>query len=200
MYNYYNHDGGNLAECLAEALGNTAAMYHKAQGHHWNVMGPDFHEYHSFFQMIYEDVAGAVDPLAENMRKIGALAPRGITELAALSSVEDTQCGVDGQKMLVDLFAANEVVIESINEAFACASAANEQGIADFLAGRDDMHKKWRWQINAMMSPSASQHMSCGQCGGMGTCNCPGAMGGKCTCSPACGCDACHGHAMKMQF
>jgi len=47
-------------------------------------MGPDFHQYHSFFAMIYEDVASAIDPLAENMRKLGALAPRGITELAAL--------------------------------------------------------------------------------------------------------------------
>jgi len=198
MYNYHMHEGGNLVECLAEALGNSAAMSHKVQGHHWNVMGPDFHEYHSFFAMIYEDVASAIDPLAENMRKLGALAPRGISELAALSSIEDMECGVDAQKMLVDLYSANEVVIESINEAFACASAANEQGIADFLAGRDDMHKKWRWQIGAMMSPTATSPM-CAKCGGNTPCACPGSMGGVCNCAPGCGCESCHSSFM-MKF
>lgn len=29
------------------------------------------------------------------------------------------------------------------------ATDANEQGIANFLAERDDMHKKWRWQLEA---------------------------------------------------
>lgn len=196
MYSYSNH-GGNLVECLAEALGNTAAMYHKAQGHHWNVMGPDFHQYHSFFAMIYEDVASAIDPLAENMRKLGALAPRGITELAALSSIEDMECGVDPQKMLIDLYSANEIVIESINEAFECASSVNEQGIADFLAGRDDVHKKWRWQINAMMVVTPAIQ-SCSKCSGMGSCSCPGVMGGKCNCAPSCNCEVCHHGAMQL--
>ena len=37
----------------------------------------------------------------------------------------------------------------TIGKAFASANKANEQGIANFLAERDDMHKKWRWQLTA---------------------------------------------------
>lgn len=190
MNSYYNNEGADLVECLAEVLGNTVAMYHKAQGHHWNVMGPDFQEYHAFFDMIYEDVESAVDPLAENMRKLGALAPRGISELASLSSIEDMECGVDPRKMCMDLLSANEVVLASIAEAFACASAANEQGIANFLAERDDMHKKWRWQIGATLAPEAMSAAVCAKC--TGACACVGAMGGQCNCAQGCGCQACH--------
>jgi DNA-binding ferritin-like protein len=47
------------------------------------------------------------------------------------------------------LLKVNDGVIETINKAFKSAEKAGEQGIMDFLASRDDMHKKWRWQLTA---------------------------------------------------
>jgi DNA-binding ferritin-like protein len=47
------------------------------------------------------------------------------------------------------LLTINEGLIKSVNLAFKAANDANEQGIANFLAERDDMHKKWAWQLKA---------------------------------------------------
>jgi hypothetical protein len=43
------------------------------------------------------------------------------------------------------------MVLPSIASAFTEASGANEQGVADFLASREDMHKKWSWQLRSTL-------------------------------------------------
>jgi DNA-binding ferritin-like protein len=47
------------------------------------------------------------------------------------------------------LATANESVIKTLNDSFDKATKANEQGVADFISGRIDMHKKWAWQLRA---------------------------------------------------
>ena len=138
-----------LAASLKTLLGCTFAMYLKAQGFHWNVEGEDFHEFHDFFSDIYEDVYSAVDPTAENIRKCGQYAPFTLATLDRLSKVEDKKVSTDAIAMCVDLHDANEQVIKCLGEAMEKATSANEQGILNFLAGRDEMHKKWRWQLEA---------------------------------------------------
>ena len=61
------------ADCvdeLNELLADVISFYFKAHSAHWNVMGPDFAEYHSLFESIYSDVYESVDPIAENVRKL----------------------------------------------------------------------------------------------------------------------------------
>ena len=48
-----------------------------------------------------------------------------------------------------DRHEAQHALLECLGECFALATKANEQGIANFIAERDDMHKKWRWQLKA---------------------------------------------------
>ena len=74
-----------------------------------------------------------------------------MSRLIELSSIPETDVSSDCESMNADLLAANEMIVVTINRAFSIANAANEQGIADFLASRDDMHKKWSWQLRASM-------------------------------------------------
>jgi starvation-inducible DNA-binding protein len=140
-----------LVARLGETLGNTVVMYFKAHGHHWNVVGSDFAEFHDFFADIYEDVYSAIDPLAENMRKLGSPAPYRLADFDSLTSIQDVEIGGDAAAMCQDLLVANQIMIDCLNKAFTCANDCNEQGIANFLAERIDMHGKWKWQITAFM-------------------------------------------------
>ena len=54
-----------LIASLKVVLGNTFIMYFKSHSYHWNVEGHHFRQFHDFFGEIYDDVYGAVDPLAE---------------------------------------------------------------------------------------------------------------------------------------
>jgi starvation-inducible DNA-binding protein len=140
-----------LVESLKRLLANQFTMYLKAHGSHWNVEGPMFAMFHEFFQEIYEDVYSSIDPTAEDIRKLRQFPPFTLTELNKLRDVEDDKFSTDPIELSADLYAANEKVLESIMEAFDLASMLNEQGIANFLAERDNMHKKWRWQLKATL-------------------------------------------------
>lgn len=137
---------------LATCLGNGVVLYFKAHGHHWNVEGKDFSEFHEFFAEIYEDVYGSLDEMAENMRKLDATAPYKLIDFARLSEIPDAEVGTNAMKMCQDLYRSNDIMIASLDKLFAVATEQNEQGIADFIAGRIDMHKKWRWQLRAHLA------------------------------------------------
>lgn len=139
----------NLQDCLKTLLSNEVAMYLKAHGFHWNVEGPMFAMFHEFFQEIYEDVYSSIDPTAEDIRKLGGYAPFTLPTFDKLRDVTDVKTSTDPIAMCVDLYDANEVLIECIDECFKLATDENEQGICNFLAERDNMHKKWRWQLKA---------------------------------------------------
>jgi starvation-inducible DNA-binding protein len=208
----------DVVGCLASTLGNAVHFYFKAQGHHWNVTGRDFSQFHEFFQDIYTDVYSMFDPLAENMRKLGSVAPYRLEEFMNLSQIEDADCGSDAMRMVQDLHAANNVMIASLDNCFQVASQANEQGVADYIAGRIDAHKMWRWQLTSYLSPTEAdagvaaidlteevqesqmptiveQLMDdldgCPLCGPSG-CVCPGCDGGVCLCDEDCPCPQCH--------
>jgi starvation-inducible DNA-binding protein len=151
------HGGHDLPADLARALGSAVVLRALAQGYHWNVTGPDFHQYHAFFAEIYEDVDDSVDPMAENLRKLGYQAPTTLQEFLSLSSVTPRETSTsDGLELSAALYAANNVVLEDLRRAFDSADACNEQGVADFLAGRVDAHDKWRWQLGATIGADPS--------------------------------------------
>jgi starvation-inducible DNA-binding protein len=204
-----------LVNCLADTLGNAVHLYFKAHGHHWNVTGRDFSQFHDFFEEIYTDAYSMLDPLAENMRKLGSTSPYRLQDLMALSQIYDMDCGADAMRMVQDIYAANNVMIMSLENCFQVASDANEQGIADYIAGRIDMQKKWRWQLGAFLSPTEAdmpgkseavelldagdtpvveQLMDdadgCPLCGPAG-CVCPGCDAGVCLCDDDCPCTQC---------
>lgn len=140
-----------LIAALKVLLADEYALYFKAHGHHWNVESKMFSQYHEFYAEIADDVYGAIDPTAENIRKLGSYAPYKMSRLMELATIPETDVASSCESMNADLLAATEAIIVTVNRAFAIANEVNEQGIADFLASRDDMHKKWAWQLRASM-------------------------------------------------
>jgi starvation-inducible DNA-binding protein len=142
-----------LALALTTCLANATVMYHRTHGFHWNVVGADFPEWHDKFGEIYEDVYGSIDPLGENIRKIGAFPPFRLQELSARATVADGGVmGNDPQTLIADLLATNRGVLDCLNDAFQIANSVNQQGIANFLAERIDAHQKWNWQLSASIA------------------------------------------------
>jgi starvation-inducible DNA-binding protein len=155
MYYEEMEEGQSTKADLAMSLGVTLSSAYvfliKVAGFHWNVKGPDFAEYHELFGEIYEDIDSMIDPCAENILKLGYDAPASFAEFRSMSEVEDGYTGEnDPIQMCNALLAANESLIAQINETFNIANEENEQGIADFMASRDDMHKMWQWQLRAV--------------------------------------------------
>jgi starvation-inducible DNA-binding protein len=143
-------DATGLAASLQRVLNDTIVFYFAAHRAHWNIEGEDFSEYHELFSNIYEDAIGSVDQIAENMRKLQAF-PATLTESVMNSSFKDDMTITEALGLAQGILEKNNMVNASVMAAFAVANAANEQGIANFLAERDDKHKKWAWQLRSSL-------------------------------------------------
>ena len=140
-----------LSDKLTELLGCQVSMWFSAKAAHWNVQGSDFPQLHELFDNIAEDIYGSIDPTAENLRKIEEFTPYTLSELVKVKSCGDLRRTPSSKALLQSLYDINEEIITCINEAFQAAVAEDEQGIANFLSERDDMHKKWSWQLRVTL-------------------------------------------------
>ena len=135
---------------LKVAFADTYALYVKAQNYHWNVEGVMFPMYHEFFGSIYEEVGGAIDGFAEQIRAAGAYAPGAFSRFAELSSIQDeVLVDVVPVQMVSNLYMDNLKVITSLNIVRDIADKYGERGLVNFLEGRLDAHKKHNWMLKA---------------------------------------------------
>jgi starvation-inducible DNA-binding protein len=142
----------NLADVLRALLCDVFAFYTRAHAAHWNVVGPDFAQYHALFGDIAADTYGSVDPLAENVRKLDGFTPSTIGDLAAGCVTAPAAPGYSTTALAGDLLLANDRLLTKLRLAFSAADAVNEQGVANFLAERIDAHQKWRWFLKSSTS------------------------------------------------
>ena len=148
----------DLNEELTELLADVVSFYFRAHGAHWNVKGADFSEYHKLFLKIYEDVYESIDPIAENLRKLGSIAPFTLGSFLALRTIDDASAILQDPIALAnDLLTANDIILDELSDAFDCASMYNQQGVANFLAGRIDQHQFWKWQLTASLGQEVTQ-------------------------------------------
>ena len=148
----------DLNEELTELLADVVSFYFRAHGAHWNVKGADFSEYHKLFLKIYEDVYESIDPIAENLRKLGSIAPFTLGSFLALRTIDDANSILQDPIALAnDLLAANDIILDELSDVFDCATAYNQQGVANFIAGRIDQHQFWKWQLTASLGQEVTQ-------------------------------------------
>lgn len=138
-----------LEEKLKVVLANTFAMYLKSHMYHWNVTGIHFPHLHGFFESIYSELWGAVDGIAEHIRAIDAYAPGSFKRFSDLATIEDELAIPTAMEMVTRLKTDNEKVIESLRSAYLEAEAQKQEGLANFLQDRLDIHAKHGWMLKA---------------------------------------------------
>ena len=141
-----------LVIALKKALATTFAFYLKTHNYHWNVTGPDFYQYHKLLEEIYEEVYGAVDTIAEQIRAMGSHVPGSLGRLSELSELRDEREQADALTMIARLYQDNQTVLSHIKTAYDAAEAAGNHGWSNFLAERQSAHKKHGWLLRATLA------------------------------------------------
>lgn len=140
-----------LSDLLKQLLASTYAYTVKTQMFHWNVEGPDFAQMHKFFQEIYEDAYGAIDPIAEYIRTLDEYAPGSFERFMELSIISGQTKIPRTQLMLEELLGDTDAMINLINQTFTAAESENKQDVANFMAERLSSHGKYRWQLRSFL-------------------------------------------------
>ena len=131
------------------AMASTFVFYMKAHYFHFNVEGIFFKQFHDLFGAIYEEVYGSIDQFGEEIRALGSYTPMSIGRFQELSVIDEPPGVVSAEEMVNELMQDNAKLIELLNQVFSLADSTNEQGLADFIAGRLDSHKKHAWMLRA---------------------------------------------------
>jgi starvation-inducible DNA-binding protein len=132
---------------LKTAFASEFSFYLKAHNFHWNVEGPLFAQLHELFQTIYEEVYGAIDPFAEHLRALQIYAPASLQKFSMLTTVQDENAVPDWSGMLKELLEDSDRMANIFRITFEMAEQAGDHGLSNFLADRQDAHKKHSWML-----------------------------------------------------
>jgi len=140
-----------LVQAMNKVFGNTFVMYYKTHSYHWNVEGRSFFADHTFLELIYTEVYGVIDTIAEHIRALDAFAPTSLMKVKQYSSIPEDDTVVQATQMISNLMQANDVVILSLMQAYKIAEDAGEIGVSNFLQDRVIAHQKHRWMLKATL-------------------------------------------------
>jgi starvation-inducible DNA-binding protein len=140
-----------LIQLTRIGFSTTWSFYMKTHSFHWNVEGSDFYEYHKLFEDIYNEVYGAIDPYAENVRKLGGYMPTSYHNLSMLTRIEDEDRVPSKDEMVKELIQDSERILIVLKKNYDAAEAEGEHGLSNFLAERMDNHKKHAWFLRASL-------------------------------------------------
>ncbi len=141
-----------VADALCDVLADSYVLYLKTQNYHWNVTGPHFSALHALFQGQYEDLAMAIDTVAERVRTLGVKAPGSFSAFAERASIKEEKTFPNWKKMVSALANDQEKIVATAQKALELAQESGDEVTADVMIGRIETHQKNKWMLDAHLT------------------------------------------------
>jgi starvation-inducible DNA-binding protein len=113
---------------------------------HWNVTG-------RMFETQYNELAIAVDLVAERIRALGFPAPATYREFARLSSIPEPAGVLKAEEMIRSLVEGQEAVVRTSRALLPVVDRASDVATADLLTQRIQLHEKTGWMLRSLLEP-----------------------------------------------
>jgi len=140
-----------IASGLGRVLADTYTLYLQTHNFHWNVTGPMFQALHLMFETQYNELALAVDLVAERIRALGVPAPATYKKFAELSAIEEVDGVPEANEMIRLLVLGHETVARTARDLFKAAENADDQSTCDLLTQRMQVHEKTAWMLRSLL-------------------------------------------------
>jgi starvation-inducible DNA-binding protein len=111
-----------------------------------------FHTLHLMFETQYNELALAVDLIAERIRALGALAPASYREFARYSTIDEEEDRPDATEMIRRLVAGQDAVTRTAKAIVAAVETAHDEPTADILTQRIQAHEKSAWMLRSLLA------------------------------------------------
>ena len=141
-----------ISEGLSSLLADSYTLYLKTHNFHWNVTGPMFQTLHLMFETQYNELALAVDLIAERIRALGFKAPGSYKEFAELTSIMEAMGTPNAHEMITQLAEGQESVLKTARKVFPLTEQAHDAATADLLTRRMELHEKTSWMLRSLLS------------------------------------------------
>ncbi|MDQ2077943.1 Dps family protein [Marinimicrobium sp. ABcell2] len=141
----------DIAHGLSRLLADSYTLYLKTHNFHWNVTGPMFQTLHIMFEEHYQELAEAVDVIAERIRALGFPAPGTYSQFVELSSIKEEQDIPDAKGMIRRAVEGHESVVRTARSLFPAAEEVSDEATADLLTQRIQLHEKTAWMLRSLL-------------------------------------------------
>lgn len=141
-----------IAHGLSVLLADTYTLYLKTHNYHWNVTGPMFQTLHTLFETQYNELALAVDEIAERIRALGEFAPGSYKEYAKLTNLKEADGIPAAEEMIKDLVKGQEAIAKTARSIVPVADGASDEVTLDLLTQRMTVHEKNAWMLRSLVA------------------------------------------------
>jgi starvation-inducible DNA-binding protein len=141
-----------VAHGLSTLLADSYMLYIKTHNFHWNVEGPMFNTLHLMFMDQYTELWNSLDLIAERIRALGEYAPGSYKQFAALTSIKESEKVPKATKMIEELLAGHEIVIQTARKLFPLAEDQHDEVSCDLLTQRLQVHEKTAWMLRSLLA------------------------------------------------
>lgn len=142
-----------VAALLAPLLADEYVLQAKTRNAHWNVVGPDFHAMHLFFEEQYTKLAEVIDEIAERIRMLGGTAPGSLGAFLKLTHLKELDSKLSHSALFVKaLLADHETIIREMRDAAEICQKVEDEGTNDFIIGLIQEHEKTAWMLRATLA------------------------------------------------
>jgi starvation-inducible DNA-binding protein len=138
-----------ITALLTGFLADGMLLYSKTRKFHWNVKGESFMELHRLFEDQYDEIAKAIDEIAERINKLGSPVPGTLKEFIQHGSLKEWPNKYPARlDMIKELLADHETIIKALRKGIdSCDEEYKDAGTADLLTGLVRSHETMAWTL-----------------------------------------------------
>lgn len=140
-----------ICDGLFRVLADTYALYLKTQNFHWNVRGPEFYSLHLLFEKQYEELAEAVDEIAERIRALDFYVDASFSAFREATSVKDEKKVLHVKEMLMSLVEGHESMIRNARKVAEICDNEKDFASVDMLGRHMGAHEKMAWFLRSQI-------------------------------------------------
>lgn len=138
-----------ISHSLATFLADSYILYLKTQNFHWNIEGDGFYFLHKMFKEQYEDLAEAVDVIAERIRGLKEVSPGTMKQFLKLTNLKEEVKIPNAKGMIKALLKDHETIIKTLRNKIKESSKEGDEGTADMYIERLRVHEKTAWILRS---------------------------------------------------
>jgi starvation-inducible DNA-binding protein len=138
---------------LNKILAGEFVLLVQTLNYHWNLVGPEFHDYHLLFDGQYKAIFEKIDEIAERVRAVGGIALGSMADMIKEALLKEDVGGVPSPRTMVEnLLGQHELLIKEIRGGINKTSENNrDMGTSNFLSELIEKHEKFAWMLRSLL-------------------------------------------------
>ena len=138
-----------LFKLLSDAQASLFVLFQKTWIYHWDVVGPNFQQFHTLFGEQYNTMFEEIDTLTEHMRYLGMKPVSGISRVIEVSAISEANSDIDSMGMVAELLQDNQKLIEMLTIVSEESDNQKQYATSNLVQTIMENHGKFVWMLRS---------------------------------------------------